>query len=65
MRYVDTGKITVAIEQMCIKACHELTGDVFDALKKASQEESNPRGRKILNQLIENAQLAKQQNIPL
>jgi fumarate hydratase subunit alpha len=42
-----------------------LPADVLDALEKAVQKESNPSAAKILNQLIENARIAKEQRIPL
>jgi fumarate hydratase subunit alpha len=42
-----------------------LPHDVLAALEKAAQTESNPHAQQILNQLIENARIAKAESIPL
>ena len=65
VRYIDFEKIVEAVESLCISAGYELPGDVLDALKEASQKESSPGAAKILNQLIENARIAKDEKIPL
>jgi fumarate hydratase subunit alpha len=46
-------------------ACYELGSDVLAALEEATQKESNPGAARILNQLIENARIAKEEKIPL
>ena len=46
-------------------ACHELPAGVLRALERAAEEESNPRAAAILRQLIENARIAAQDEIPL
>ena len=65
MRYIESEKITEAVESLCITANYELPEDVLAALEKAAQKESNPGAVKILNQLIENARIAKAEKIPL
>lgn len=65
MRYIEFEKIVETVESLCISAAYELPADVLDALEKAAQKESNPSAAKILNQLIENARIAKEQRIPL
>ena len=65
MRYIEFEKIVETVESLCISAAYELPVDVLDALEKAAQKESNPSAAKILNQLIENARIAKEQRIPL
>jgi len=65
VRYVAYEKVVQTVESLCIAACHKLPVDVLIALKKAAKKESNPAAAKILNQLIENARIAAQQNIPL
>ncbi len=65
MRYIEFEKIAVAVESLCIEAAYELPGDVLTALKTAAQNESDTGAAKILNQLIENAQIAKTDKIPL
>ncbi|UCF44090.1 MAG: fumarate hydratase [Planctomycetota bacterium] len=65
MRYIEFEKITETVESLCIAAAHELPDDVLAALEKAAKQESNPRAAKTLNQLIENAHIAKTESIPL
>lgn len=65
MRYIESEKIVKAVERLCIEACYELGEDVLAALKKARKSETNAGAVKILNQLIENARIAKEEKIPL
>jgi len=65
VRYIKFEKITETVESLCIAACYELPEDVLAALDKAAQKESNPSAVRILNQLLENAQLAATDRIPL
>ena len=65
MRYIEFEKIAETVESLCIAACYELPSDVLTALEKAAQKESNPGAAKILNQLIENARIAREEKIPL
>jgi fumarate hydratase subunit alpha len=65
MRTVQFEKIVSEVEKLCIKSSHELPQDVLAALQTAAQKESNASAKKILNQLIENAKIAKDQQIPI
>ncbi len=65
MRYIEFEKIAGTVESLCISAGYELPEDVLTALEGAAQKESNPKAAKILNQLIENARIAKDERIPL
>jgi fumarate hydratase subunit alpha len=65
MRTVQFKKIVSEVEKLCIKSGHELPQDVLTALETTAQKESNPSAKKILNQLIENAKIAQQQQIPI
>ena len=65
MRCIEFEKVAGVIESLCQSACYELGEDVLDALKKASRKESNASAAKILNQLIDNAKIAKAELIPL
>jgi len=65
VRYIEFEKVVETIESLCIAAGYELPDDVLAALKKAAQKESNPAAVKVLNQLIENALIAKAESIPL
>jgi len=65
VRYIEFEKIAGTVESLCISAGYELPEDVLTALEKAARKESNPTAAKILNQLIENARIAKDEKIPL
>jgi fumarate hydratase subunit alpha len=65
MRTIDFEQIAQAVERLCVAACHELPADVVRALERAAERESNPRAAGILRQLLENARLAVQDQIPL
>ncbi len=65
MRDIEFEKIAEAVESLCISACYELPADVLAAIEAAAQRESNPAAVRILDQLIENARLARDERIPL
>ena len=65
VRYIKFEKISETVESLCIAAGYELGDDVLAAIEQAAQKESKPTAAKILNQLIENARLAKAESIPL
>jgi len=65
VRYIEFEKIVNTVESLCIASAYELPSDVLVALEQAAQKESNPAAAKILNQLIENARIAKEEKIPL
>jgi len=65
VRHIEFEKIAETVESLCISAAYELPDDVLAALKEAQCKETNPGAAKILNQLIENARIAKEDKIPL
>jgi len=65
VRYIEFEKVAETIESLCIAAGYELPDDVLVALEEAAQKESNPTAVRVLNQLIENARIAKAESIPL
>jgi len=65
MRHIDYQDIVITVQQLCIECCYELPTDVFAAIEYAAANESNERAKRILEQLMENAQIAKQDHIPL
>ena len=54
-----------AVEQLCIGCGYDLPQDVLAALQDACEKESNPSAKRILAQLVENAQIAEAERIPL
>ena len=65
IRTVDTNIIIQNIKEMCIEANHFLSADMDSALKQAAENEKSELGKKILNQLQDNLQIAAQDMIPI
>ena len=65
MRTIEVAVITDNIREMCIEANHFLTQDMKEALKSSSLQEKSPVGKKILEQLQENMQIAGADMIPI
>lgn len=65
MRKISFEQIVDAVEKICIDSCYELPEDVMAALNAAFEKETNPRAKRIVSQLIENANLASKERIPI
>ncbi len=65
MRTVRFEDIVINLRNACIKANFELPDDVYQAIKAALDKEQSPIGREILSQLIENADIARTERIPI
>lgn len=57
--------ITTEVARLCQDANYVLPPDVVQALKKALEEEESPLGREVLEQLLENADIAAKERVPL
>ena len=62
---LDVGEVTEAVKALCITANYDLPCDVYDALVAAEQSEESPVGREVLGQLIENADIAAADRVPI
>lgn len=65
MRNIDASLITKAISEMCIEANHELSSDMRRLMEQAALEEESPLGKQILEQLLDNLKIAKEDMIPI
>jgi len=65
MRELDVKEITQAIKAMCMDANYNLGPDVLNAIKKFEKTEESPLGKEILNQIIKNAEIAHDRQMPL
>ena len=54
-----------AVRDLAIRIAYELPADVKQALQTAVRTESNPRAKRILEQLIENYRVAETDKVPL
>ena len=65
MREIKATQIAELVEKLCIEACCVLTDDIKSSFKSSLQTEQSPLGRDILETLIENAQIAKEERSPI
>jgi fumarate hydratase subunit alpha len=65
MKEIKASAITEAVARLCQEANFVLGEDVLAALKQALKTEGSPLGREALSQLIENAKIAKKEQLPL
>jgi fumarate hydratase subunit alpha len=65
LREIDARLITDTVARLCVEACYHLPEDVLQALRNAQKVEASPLGRDILQQLLDNADLARQGEYPL
>ncbi len=65
MREITTETITETVAQMCMSANFELGDDVYAALETARTKETSPVGRGILEQITQNAGIAKSEGVPM
>jgi len=65
MRIIDSKAITEAVADMCIKANCNLNKDISDALKIAINTEASEVGCGILKNLLKNADIAKEKQMPI
>jgi fumarate hydratase subunit alpha len=65
MKTISYKSVVSAVRDLCITAAYNLPADVYDALKKAAMNEQSPYGKSILNQCIENAEIAARERKPI
>lgn len=65
MRTFQYIEIFEPVKRLCIECGYELPADVLTAMQNAEKAETNPRAKRILGQLIENARVANNERIPL
>lgn len=65
MREIHVDEISKAIRELAIRANTELGEDVLNAFHAALQKEESPAGKDILKRLIENAAIAREEQIPM
>lgn len=65
MRTIATADITQAVTGICRQINQQLPEKVRAALWRAREQESSLRGREILDQLLDNLEIAQQEDLPL
>jgi len=64
MREIHLDEIILTVRQLCIDANIEIRPDTIEAYHKALRIEESEVGREVLEQLIRNAAVAKEQRLP-
>ena len=64
-RDLDVREVTEAVKAMCITANYDLPQDVYGALVEAKEAEESPVGKEVLGQLIDNADIAAADRVPI
>jgi len=65
VREIKCQEITEAVARLCIEANYYLGADVVKALRRARDAEVSPLGREVVDQLLENANVAQEEAVPL
>jgi fumarate hydratase subunit alpha len=65
MREIHVDRIIAAVRDLAISACTQLGEAEIKALRHAAEREVSPTGKETLKILIENARVAKEEEIPL
>jgi fumarate hydratase subunit alpha len=65
MREIDVCEVEQKVKDLCIASNYELGADVRDAFERAIRQEESPIARDVLEQLKENARVAKEERIPI
>ena len=65
MREIQAGDVTSTIARLFEHSCHYLPEDVLTALRQAREKEESPVCRDVLDMILENAEIAGKEQIPL
>jgi len=65
VRDLDVADVTAAVKKLCMEANYDLPGDVYQALKDGKEAEESPVGKAVFDQLIENADIARTDRVPI
>ncbi len=65
MREIHYDNIVLAVERLCVESNYFLGDDVLKSIKQALQTEESPVGREVLQQILDNARIAREDEVPL
>lgn len=65
MREIHVSEVTKAVRKLCIDANYYLSDDIRENLEKAYKQEKWNIAREILSKILENADIAKNENMPM
>jgi fumarate hydratase subunit alpha len=65
VRFIEPEQITNAVAQLCVKANTCIGTDILSALSQSRLNETSPLAQSVLDTLLENAEIAKRENLPI
>jgi fumarate hydratase subunit alpha len=65
VKEIQTDQITETVARLCIESNYYLGQDVLSALRRYREAEVSPAGREVLDQILENAEIARSEQMPL
>jgi fumarate hydratase subunit alpha len=65
VKEIHASQITATVAQLCQDATHKLPEDVVAALRRAEATEESPLAKQVLIEILENAELAEPEMLPL
>jgi len=65
MKEIKVSQIIDAVELLCMNANYNLNADILEALKEGVRCEKSPTGRRVLEQLVENAEIASSEHMAI
>lgn len=65
MRVIEFNDVVKAVRDIIVHCGTDLPQDAYDALQKAMEDEKSPVSKEVLKQILENADIAKDEKRPL
>lgn len=65
MREINTGEIAALVEKLCIDANCNLNADIEQALLRGLSAEESPVGKNVIQTIIKNAEIAREEQVPI
>jgi fumarate hydratase subunit alpha len=65
MKTISLSQVSEAVKRLYMEACYETQDEMLNAFRQAAEREESPTGKEILQLLLENAALAKEEGFPM
>jgi fumarate hydratase subunit alpha len=65
MHQIKLAEVTEAVRRLCIEACCLINDEMTTGLQKGLQQEESPIGVEVLSRILENAQIATSEFVPM
>ena len=64
-RKINVNQVSKIIKDLCIKACIEANEDLLRAIEESEKKEESEVGKAVLQQLLQDAEIAREEGIPI